>query len=85
MGGNRTIRVDVRFVAATNRDLKAMVNDNRFHAGLYYRLQVFPLNVPPMRERRENIPLLTRYSVQKYARGAARPCLGSIQPAGRRM
>jgi formate hydrogenlyase transcriptional activator len=57
----------VRFVVATNRDVKAMVDDNRFHPNLYYRLHVFPLNVPPLRERREDIPLLTRYFVQKYA------------------
>ncbi len=67
VGGTRTIRVDVRFVVATNRDLKAMVDDNRFRADLYYRLHVFPLDVPPLRERREDIPLLTRYFVQKYA------------------
>src|ERR1035441_8097882 len=47
VGGNRTIRTNVRFVAATNRDLKAMVDENRFRADLYYRLHVFPLNVPP--------------------------------------
>ena len=67
VGGNRTIRTNVRFVAATNRDLKAMVDENRFRADLYYRLHVFPLNVPPLRERREDIPLLTRYFVQKHA------------------
>jgi formate hydrogenlyase transcriptional activator len=67
VGGNRTIRTKVRFVAATNRDLKAMVDENRFRADLYYRLHVFPLNVPPLRERREDIPLLTRYFVQKHA------------------
>jgi formate hydrogenlyase transcriptional activator len=67
VGGNRTIRTDARFVAATNRDLKAMVEQNRFRADLYYRLHVFPINVPPLRERPEDIPLLTRFFVQKYA------------------
>ena len=67
MGGNRTIQVDVRIVAATNRDLKAMVEENKFRADLYYRLAVFPMNVPPLRERREDIPVLTRYFVQKHA------------------
>ena len=67
LGGTRTIRTNVRFVAATNRDLKAMVDDNKFRADLYFRLHVFPLHVPPLRERREDIPLLTRYFVQKHA------------------
>jgi formate hydrogenlyase transcriptional activator len=67
VGGNRTIRSDIRFVAATNRDLKQMVEENRFRADLYYRLHVFPINVPPLRERPEDIPLLTRFFVQKYA------------------
>ena len=67
VGGTRTIQVDVRIVAATNRDLKAMVEENKFRADLYYRLAVFPLNVPPLRERREDIPMLARYFVQKHA------------------
>jgi formate hydrogenlyase transcriptional activator len=67
LGGNRTIRTNVRFVAATNRDLKAMVEEGKFRADLYYRLHVFPLNVPPLRERRQDVPLLTRYFVQKHA------------------
>ncbi|MDX2152148.1 MAG: sigma 54-interacting transcriptional regulator [Bryobacteraceae bacterium] len=67
VGGTRTIRTNVRFIAATNRDLKTMVEENRFRGDLYYRLHVFPLNVPPLRERREDIPLLTRYFVQKHA------------------
>jgi DNA-binding NtrC family response regulator len=67
LGGNRTIRVDVRIVAATNRDLEAMVNENKFRADLYYRLAVFPLSTPPLRDRRDDIPLLIRYFVQKHA------------------
>ena len=68
VGGSRTIQVDVRIVAATNRDLKAMVEHNKFRADLYYRLVVFPLRVPSLRERREDVPLLTRYFIQKHAR-----------------
>jgi formate hydrogenlyase transcriptional activator len=67
LGGNRTIHADIRFVAATNRDLKQMVDEGRFRSDLYYRLHVFPLSVPPLRERREDIPLLVRYFTQKYA------------------
>jgi formate hydrogenlyase transcriptional activator len=72
VGGSRTINVDVRIVAATNRDLKGMVEESKFRADLYYRLAVFPMNVPPLRERREDIPVLTRYFVQKHAKRMAR-------------
>jgi DNA-binding NtrC family response regulator len=72
VGGTRTIRTDVRFVAATNRDLKAMVDEHEFRADLYYRLHVFPMSVPPLRERREDIPLLTRYFVKKHAQRMGR-------------
>jgi formate hydrogenlyase transcriptional activator len=67
LGGNRTIKVDVRFVAATNRDLKRMMEGNQFRSDLYYRLHVFPVQMPPLRERKDDIPLLVRYFVQKYA------------------
>lgn len=68
LGSTRTIRVDVRLVAATNRDLLKMVEANEFRGDLYYRLNVFPITVPPLRERPEDIPLLVRYFAQQYAR-----------------
>ncbi len=73
VGGSRTIKVDVRFVAATNRNLKQMVEEGKFRSDLYYRLHVFPLSVPPLRERREDIPLLIRYFAQKHAHRMNRP------------
>ena len=72
LGGTRTIRTDVRFVAATNRDLKAMVEESKFRADLYYRLHVFPLTVPPLRDRRDDIPLLIRYFIQKHCQRLGR-------------
>src|SRR5208283_3798793 len=72
LGGTRTIRTNARLVAATNRDLKAMVDENKFRSDLYYRLHVFPLNVPSLRDRREDIPLLIRYFVQKHAQRMGR-------------
>jgi len=68
VGGNRTIHVDIRFVAATNRNLKQMMQEGKFRSDLYYRLHVFPLTVPPLRERTADIPLLIRYFTQKHAR-----------------
>jgi formate hydrogenlyase transcriptional activator len=68
LGSSRTIRTDARLVAATNRDLARMVEDREFRADLYYRLNVFPITVPALRDRRDDIPLLVRYFVQQYAR-----------------
>ena len=68
LGSSRTIRTDARLVAATTRDLAALVEERQFRADLYYRLNVFPITVPPLRERRDDIPLLVRYFVQQYAR-----------------
>ena len=68
LGSTRTIRVNVRLVAATNRDLSQMVANLQFRNDLYYRLNVFPVTVPPLRERQEDIPLLIRYFAQKFAR-----------------
>ncbi len=68
LGSTRTKKVDVRLVAATNRDLDRMIEEKQFRSDLYYRLNVFPIRVPPLRERPEDIPLLVRYFSQKYAR-----------------
>jgi PAS domain S-box-containing protein len=68
LGGTQTIPVNVRLVAATNRDLAKMVADKEFRSDLYYRLRVFPITIPPLRERREDIPLLVRYFVDKHSR-----------------
>jgi len=68
LGSNRTQQVDVRLVAATNRDLEKMMENREFRSDLYYRLNVFPIRVPPLRERPEDIPLLVRYFTQKYSR-----------------
>jgi transcriptional regulator with GAF, ATPase, and Fis domain len=67
VGGTRTIRTDVRVIAATNRDLKAAMMNGTFRKDLYYRLQVFPVAVSPLRERKEDIPILVQYFIDRYA------------------
>jgi len=73
VGGNRTIQVDVRIIAATHRDLAAMVQEREFREDLFYRLNVFPVQLPPLRERPEDIPLLARYFAQRVCARLGRP------------
>jgi formate hydrogenlyase transcriptional activator len=68
LGSTQTRKVNVRLIAATNRDLEKMVAHREFRSDLYYRLNVFPIRIPPLRERREDIPLLVSYFVQKFAK-----------------
>ena len=68
LGSTRTLKVNVRLIAATNRDLVKMVANREFRSDLYYRLNVFPIQIPPLRERKEDIPLLVGYFVQKFSK-----------------
>jgi len=72
LGGTRTIRTDVRLIAATNRDLAAMVQEQKFRADLFFRLNVFPVELPPLRDRPEDIPLLVRHFAEEFSRRMGR-------------
>jgi formate hydrogenlyase transcriptional activator len=80
LGSTHTRRVNIRLVAATNRDLEKMIADREFRSDLYYRLHVFPIRIPPLRERKEDIPQLVSYFVQKFARQMQKK-IDSISPA----
>jgi PAS domain S-box-containing protein len=75
VGGTRTLQADVRVVAATNRDLPKEVAKGRFREDLWYRLNVFPITVPPLRQRKEDIPMLTRFFLDRFCQKLARPAL----------
>ncbi len=68
LGSTRTLRTDARLIAATNRDLKAMVEEQKFRSDFYYRLNVFPIRVPALRESKEDIPMLVRHFIQEFSR-----------------
>ena len=72
VGGTRRIRADVRVIAATNRDLQAAISAGSFRSDLFYRLNVFPIEIPPLRGRGEDIPLLVKYFIHRYARKAGK-------------
>jgi len=76
VGGVETIELDVRVISASNRDLAKMVEEGSFRQDLYYRLVVFPINLPPLRDRREDIPLLVEHFLEKHARDAGKRVTG---------
>ncbi len=76
VGGSETVKVDVRVVSATHRDLERLIADGKFREDLYYRLNVFPITLPPLRERQSDIALLAEHFAQKYAPGSGKPARG---------
>ena len=83
LGGTKTLKVDVRIVAATNQDLRAALEQGSFREDLYYRLNVVPINIPPLRERKEDIPYLVDHFVERFARESGKPLRG-ITPAAQK-
>ena len=81
VGGSTTIKTDVRIITATNRDLEELIKENRFREDLYYRLNVFPIHVPPLRERKTDIPLLADYFVEKFSKANMKEVVRISTPA----
>jgi len=73
IGGRKAIKVDVRVISATNKDLKKQIKKNKFRDDLYFRLNVFPISLPPLRKRREDIPLLIKHFIERYAKETKKP------------
>lgn len=84
VGGTKPIRIDVRVIAATNRDLRAMVADGRFREDLYYRINVLSIDVPPLRDRRDDIPVLINHFLKKHTKNTSRLIRG-LTPEARRL
>src|SRR5271166_2917919 len=76
LGGTKTLKVDVRLLAATNRDLRAALEDGTFREDLYYRLNVVPIDIPPLRDRKEDVPPLANFFFERYARESGKPIRG---------
>ena len=85
VGDSHSVKVDVRVIAATNSDLERLVADGQFREDLFYRLNVIPVHAPPLRERKEDIPLLVAHFVDKFRAGAAGPAITVSQAAMRRL
>jgi DNA-binding NtrC family response regulator len=84
LGGTRTLKVDVRVVAATNQDLRAALEQGTFREDLYYRLNVVPISIPPLREHKEDIPYLVDHFIERFARESGKPIQG-VTPAALKM